>query len=166
MRHTHTPWIAALLAALAVAGCKPGGSKGACGSGETANADPAFCYKLPAGFAARGEPVARKGWFNIAYSGDDKASVNFIALGPDGFDARWKELQGNSKSAKATDAKEEEFAGGKGKILTYTTPEKEPRFIVSAVYRGAKSVLGCEAEYRVSAPKPALVDACKSIHEP
>ena len=61
---------------------------------------------------------------------------------------------------------EEEIAGGKGKILTYTTPEKDPRFVVSAMIRGSKNTLECEAEYRMSAPRPEVVDACKSIREP
>jgi len=164
--------LAILIAALALAslscleGCKKSPTSGACGAGETANADPAICYKVPKGFTQRGDPLKRPGRFSIAYADEGKAKVDFVVSDLDGFDARWKGLQANPKGAKATDAKEEDFAGGKGKLLTYTTPEKEPRFVISALVRGAKKTLECEAEYRTSAPKPELLEICKSIHEP
>ena len=154
------------LAFVAVVGCKRSAtSGGACGSGETANVDPPMCYKIPAGFAARGEAKKRAGWFSIAY-GDEKSHVEFIARDLDSFDGTWKALQNNPKGAKATDAKEEDFAGGKGKLLTYTTPEKDPKHVISAVLRGAKNAIECEADYRDSAPKPELLQICKAIHEP
>jgi hypothetical protein len=103
---------------------------------------------------------------DFAFSREDKATLHFIARDGDVFDRTWKALQGNAASSKSTDAKEEEFAGGKAKILTYTTPEKEPRFVISVVYRGAKHTLECETEYKVSSPRPELLDACKSIREP
>ena len=64
------------------------------------------------------------------------------------------------------DVKEVDFADGKGKLLTYTTPEANPRFMISVMLRGPRNALECEAEYRVSSPKPDLIDACKSMREP
>jgi hypothetical protein len=156
----------ALAALLSLTACKRLGVGGGCGSGETANADPPFCYKVPAGFTARGEPSRRAGWFSIGYADANKARVDFIARDLAGFDSAWKGLQSNPKNAKATDAKEEDIAGGKGKLLTYTTPEKDPRVVISVLVRGTKSTLECEAEYKTSAPRPDLLDVCKAIHEP
>jgi hypothetical protein len=153
-----------LFAALALTGCKK--LAGACGAGETANSDPPFCYKVPTGFMQRGEPAKRAGWFSISYGDEGKAKITFIARDLATFDSAWKGLQSNAKSAKASDAKEEEFAGGKGKLLTYSTPEKDPKFIISALVRGTKNCVECEAEYRGSGPKPELLEICKSIHEP
>lgn len=144
----------------------PGPASASCGAGETANASPPFCFKLPAGFSPRGEPVKRQGWVDFAFSSEDKSTIHFIVRDLDSFDRTWKALTGNAAASKAADVKEEEFAGGKGKILTYTTPEKDPRFVISALYRGAKNVLECETEYRMSAPRPELLDACKSLREP
>lgn len=159
---------ALLIALVALASCKKltGTDGGSCGKGETANADPPFCYKVPSGFTQRGEPARRAGWFSIAYGDEGKGKVSFIARDLASFDSTWKGLQGNPKGARATDAKEEDFADGKGKILTYSTPEKDPKHIVSVVLLGAKNTLECEAEYRASAPLPELLEACKSIHEP
>lgn len=157
--------------ALVLFGCTSNGSApapapGACAAGETAGEANAFCYKVPGGFSPRGEPIKRQGWVGVAYASEDRAAVTFILRDLGGFDSAWKALQGNSTSSRATDVKEEEIAGGKGKILTYTTPEKDPRVVISVMLRGAKNALECEAEYHVSAPKPELVDACKSIREP
>src|SRR5260221_13995172 len=99
----------ALVAALALAACTPSSPKKAsCGGGETASDDPAFCYKVPAGFKAGGEAIKREGWFSVAYAGDGKASVSFIARDPSGFDAQWKSLEANSKGSKAADVKIED----------------------------------------------------------
>lgn len=157
---------ALLLTLLALSSCKKLSGEGSCGKGETTNADPSFCYKVPSGFTQRGEPAKRAGWFNIAYADEGKGKVSYIVRDLAAFDSTWKGLQANPKGARATDAKEEDFAGGKGKILTYSTPEKDPKHVISVVVQGAKNTLECEAEYRASAPVPDLLDACKSIHEP
>jgi hypothetical protein len=147
-------------------GSGPGSAPASCGAGETANASPPFCFKLPGGFKPHGEPLQREGFFSIGFASDDKASIHFNVRELDKFDSSWKALLGNAASSKAADVKEADFADGKGKILTYTTPEKDPRFMISVMLRGAKDALECEAEYRVSSPKPELVDACKSMREP
>jgi hypothetical protein len=163
---------AALLLALAalavgfVVACKRAAQSDGCGSGETANPDPPFCYKVPNGFKQRGETAKRAGWFSIAFADEGKARVDFIVRDLDGFDGRWKALQNNAKGAKATDAKEAEFAEGKGRILTYTTPEKDPKFIVSTMRRGTKHSIECQAEYRTSTPRLDLIDTCKALHAP
>ena|SRR5258706_7137092 len=159
-------WSPALLAALAFAACTPSAPKKAsCGAGETANDDPPLCYKVPAGFKASGDAVKREGWFSAAYA-SDKASVSFIARDSSGYEAQWKSLEANSRASKAADVKTEDVAGGKGKLITYTTPEKDARAIISVLVHGAKSTIECEAEYHVAAPKPELLEVCKSIHEP
>ena len=146
--------------ALAVAGCKATATSGSCRAGSP------VCYELPAGFVQKGDPVERPDLFSIAYADESKGRVEFIVRDLDGFDVRWKALQGNAKAAKATDVREEDLAGGKGKLLTYSTPEKEPRFIVATMLRGAKKSIECVGEYRTSVPRPAVVDACKSAREP
>lgn len=164
--------LAAVCAATLLSGAcseKPAGSAaaGGCPAGETpSETPPRFCYKVPEGFKQRGEPLKREGWQDTTYVNEEKAAIHFIVRDKDGFDKAWKALQGNAANSKAADAKEEEFAGGKGKILTYTTPEKDPRTMISVMLRGEKNTIECEAEYRASAPKPELLDACKSIHEP
>jgi hypothetical protein len=164
----HDRIAALLIASLALAGCKKlgVGGGGGCGNGETADADKSVCFKVPAGFTPKGDPIKRASWSSVAYGDDGKAKVSFIVRDLATFDSTWKALQGNPKNAKATDAKEEDFAGGNGKLLTYSTAEKDPKHIVSVVIRGAKHVIECEAEYRASAAKPELIDICKSIHEP
>jgi hypothetical protein len=155
-------------AALVLGACseKPAAT-GSCAAGETASeTPPRFCYKVPEGFKPKGEPLKREGWQDTTYTSEDKAAIHFIVRDLDSFDRAWKALQGNAASSKASDVKEEEFADGKGKILTYTTPEKDPRSMISVMLRGAKNTIECEAEYRASAPKPELLDACRSIREP
>lgn len=165
MRGTHLTPVCAV--ALAFCACTSNSSApGNCGEAQDGGEPAPFCYTLPNGFSPRGEPLKRKGWVASTFASEDKAQVTFIARDLDGADKAWKALQGNAAASKAADVKEEEFAGGKGKILTFTTPEKEPRVVISAMLRGVKNAIECEAEYRVSSPKPELLDACKSIREP
>jgi hypothetical protein len=142
---------------LAGAGCK---------SGETANDDPPLCYRVPSGMKAKGEPIRRPGHFQIAFAGDGAAKISFLARDAATFDSTWKALQGNAARSKATDAKEEKLDDGKTLVLTYTTPEAEPRSILSVVRAGKTRTLECEVE----APKGSITDdivaACKGIHEP
>ena len=152
--------VATVALALVAAGCTKSSSSGTCGGGGP------ICYDVPSGFTQKGEPVKRPDLYTIAFVDEGKAKVEFIARDLDGFDGRWRALQGNARLAKAADAKEEDFADGKGKLLTYTTPEAEPRFIVATMLRGAKKSMECVGEYRTSAPKKGVVDACRSIREP
>lgn len=166
MRHAALLMITA--AALASGACAQKGSSQSSGSRDTNDTSSAAAawYTVPSGFKQKGEPLKREGWVDVAYASEDKAQIHFIVRDADSFDRTWKALVGNATSSKAPDIKEEDLPGGKGKILTYTTPEKDPRFVVSTMIRGAKNVFECEAEYRMSAPKPEVVDACKTIREP
>lgn len=168
-RHAHLVALGALVAFLgAAAGCK-GASKlvggSGCGTGETANEDPPFCYRVPEGMTPRGEPIRREGHFQIGFTGD-AGKVSFLARDLATFDSTWKALQANAARAKASDAREEELDGGATRVLTYTTPEKSPRSIVSLLRKGKTHLLECEAE----APKDKGIDpllaACKALHQP
>lgn len=159
-RRLHHRPLAAIALGLGLAACKATATSGSCREGSP------VCYDLPAGFVPKGDPVNRPDLFSIAYGDESKGKVEFLVRDLDGFDARWKALQGNAKAAKATDVREEDLAGGKGKMITYTTPEKEPRFFVATMVRGAKKSIECVGEYRTSVPRPAVVDACRSAREP
>ncbi len=170
MRARHLIAVAALGLATCVVACK-GGAKGllggsTCASGETANEDPPLCYRVPAGMTQKGDPIRRADHFQIGYQGEGGLKVTFLSRAPGSFDSTWKALQANARNSKASDAKEEELDGGKTRVLTYTTPGKDARSILSLVRTGPTRVLECEAEGPKGAPMDEVLAACKAIHEP
>jgi hypothetical protein len=171
-RHHHLFTVATALALLAVlgavAGCKGVGKMvggTGCGSDETANEDPPFCYRIPEGMKPRGEPIRREGHYQIGFVGD-AGKVSFLARDLSTFDTTWRALQSNAARAKASDAREEELDGGATRVLTYTTPEKSPRAIVSVLRKGKTHLLECEAEAPKDKGVDALLAACKALHQP
>ncbi len=168
---TRTLVIVALACAFAaISGCKGEAKKllgsSPCASGETANEDPPFCYRVPAGMTQKGDPIRRTGHFQIGYQGDGGAKVSFLARDLGTFDSTWKALQANAAGSKASDAKEEELDGGKARVLTYSTPGKGSRSIISVVRKGTTHVLECEAEATKGTSIDELLAACKAMSQP
>lgn len=154
---------------VALAACKGGtdvlGKGGPCAAGETANADPPLCYRVPAGMKQKGDPIRRAGHFQIGFEGEPGVKVSFLAR--DGaLDATWKSLQANAANSKASDVREQVEDGGKTRILTYTTPEAKPRSILSLVRVGKTHTIECEVEAPKGAATDDLVTACKALHQP
>jgi hypothetical protein len=137
----------------------------ACRPGETRNDAPAFCYRLVAGMKRKGDPIVKKGRYQLQHEGDGGAKLSVIAWDRDAFDATWKALQSNAEGSKATDVKEV-AVDANAKLLTYTTPGTDARHIVSFVKRGTKLTLECEAEVPKGSPVDALIAACKEVHDP
>lgn len=168
-RRAHLFAVGTLVAVLGVAaGCKRAGKMigvSGCGEGETANEDPPFCYRVPDGMKPRGEPIRREGHYQIGFAGH-AGKVSFLARDLSTFDATWKALQANAARAKATDAKEEELDGGATRVLTYTTPEKSPRSIVSVLRKGKTHLLECEAEAPKETGIGPLLGVCQAVHQP
>jgi hypothetical protein len=166
----HARVLAAVAAVALVPACK-GSAKdllkgGGCASDETRNDDPPFCYRVPAGMKQKGDPIRRTGHFQIGFEGEPRVKLSFLARDAAAFDSTWKALQANATRSKAADAKEEKLDDGKTLVLTYTTPEAEPRSILSVVRAGKSRTLECEAESPKGAPMGELLAVCKAIHEP
>jgi hypothetical protein len=174
---------AAAVVAAAAVGCKPGSKGGSgdgpaalgdapaalggggCRIGEKANDDPPFCYHVPAGMTLKGEPVRKKGHFQITYEGEGGATISFFAKNLDAFDTTLKFLEANARGSKAADVKRAEIAGGNGKLMTYTTPGANGRAIVSVLVKGGRNLLECEASAEKKRTGESLLDACTQIHD-
>jgi hypothetical protein len=133
-----------------------------CEGGEHAQASPAFCIKLPEGFSAEAPEKGDKDT-TIRFEGKEASASLKVACRPDPafYEFILEPMEADTKGEGDQLVGKGDTPGGKGKYFTVKT--KNTMEMTSAV-KMPNGTCTCESQYALSAPVPALEEACKSLH--
>jgi hypothetical protein len=154
--------------AAATAGATAAG--GGCAAGETENAKPRFCYRVPAGYRLNEEQSTKEDPIGLDYT-NGKQHLWIRTASAGNYKGSLDAIRDGAKRVGRTDLKEEDIAGGKGKLITAISIMKsgstETRILHIESALAAKTFMAsCQTQYAESTPMTELLDACKSLHEP